>query len=164
MRLAPLVGREGNRNESSKKTRCPICGYYYGYWWVFIRRKFLKGSPLPRGERCRCCNAVLCLEGKSASVAEKIVTVALIMPFLLPLFLPLSTPVGFIFSFFSMILFSCLMFLGVIAVSKMLEHTVSGIGLISSVDAKVVVETKALSLSKCKKRGGDISKYRGNNK
>jgi hypothetical protein len=56
------------------------------------------------------------------------------------------------------------MFLGVIAVSKMLEHTVSGIGLISSVDAKVVVETKALSLSKCKKRGGDISKYRGNNK
>jgi hypothetical protein len=43
-----------------------------------------------------------------------------------------------------------------------LECSGTNFGFISLVDAEFIVETKPLSLNKCKKRGGDTSKYRGN--
>jgi hypothetical protein len=48
---------------------CPICGFDYGILWVFIKTS----SKFNRtGNRCKKCDAVLTIEGKSASYANKI--------------------------------------------------------------------------------------------
>jgi hypothetical protein len=51
------------------KRCCPACGFDYGVLWIFIRTS----SKFSRiGNRCKKCDAVLTLEGKSASYANKV--------------------------------------------------------------------------------------------
>jgi hypothetical protein len=48
---------------------CPACGFDYGVLWILIRTS----SKFSRiGNRCKKCDAVLTLEGKSASYVNKV--------------------------------------------------------------------------------------------
>ena len=75
-------------NKSKAKMRCPNCGYYYGGDWIYITKEYPKSFINPTGQRCVCCNTLLCLkqEDKTNNKVRlwmMIIFIILIAPFAL---------------------------------------------------------------------------------
>ena len=151
--------------EQKAKMRCPNCGYYYGGKWVDIVKEYPISTANAVGQRCKCCEAILCIKTEDKATNKtrlwiKCILLTLAIPFCMIIagaFMEIFLNARTWLRFFEMILILSIAIFILFLMTK-LSHFVAylfayykkDVGLISISDKVVnIFEKKKYSKQKC---------------